>query len=59
MEGCSSGVDQSWVCCGVLAGYPTRDYSILLYEEGLACCGCHKYLHRDLKEGCGRPSGMS
>ena len=39
MEGRSSRVDQGWLFYGVYVGLLARDYSSLLYEEGLACCG--------------------
>ena len=59
MEGCSSGVDQGWLCNGVPAGSLARDCLSLLYEEGLACCGPYKCSHRGFKEGGGRPRGTS
>ena len=34
MEGSSSGVYQSWVCCGVPVGSLARDCSSFLCEEG-------------------------
>jgi len=57
VEGCSLGVNLSWICYGVSTGPFARDCPSPLHEEGLACCGRHWHLYWEFEEKGGRLRG--